>query len=143
MVVDEESVDVLPAYKEVVPGRALVRVGESLERWSKGGLVAFPVPQHRKTYTGLVERMDEDAMGNRSYVGFVDEAGRKYRFVVTAGPRNTFARLGTPKGTFELVASADLGWLMPTAGMDQHVDYGQPDYMIDGAPAPRRDPRDG
>ena len=51
------------------------------------------------------------------------------RFVITVGPRNTFAHIGTSRGTFELVATGgQLGWLMPTANMDQHVDYSQPDY---------------
>ena len=66
-----------------------------------------------------------------SYIGLLREAdGRGYRFIITAGARNTFAHVGTSRGTFELVASDELGWLMPTANMDQHVDYSKPDYII-------------
>lgn len=46
-------------------------------------------------------------------------------------------RLGVPAGTYELVAPGELGWLMPSVNMDQHVDYSQPDYYIPGQDDPR------
>ena len=131
VVVDPESVDELPPYKEVVPGRALVRVSEVLRLGMAGDRIALEVPQLGRTFDGVVERLETDPYGNVSYVGLLkDTNGRDYRFVITAGARNTFAQIGTSRGTFELVASDDLGWLMPTANMDQHMDYSQPDYII-------------
>ena len=131
VVVDPESVDELPKYKEVVPGRALVRVSEALRLGMAGDRIALEVPQLGRTFDGVVERQESDPYGNVSYIGLLKEAnGRDYRFVITAGARNTFAQVGTSRGTFELVASDALGWLMPTAGMDQHVDYSRPDYII-------------
>ena len=57
-------------------------------------------------------------------------AGLAHGFTITVGPGNTFAHLSTPEGTYELVATGELGWLMPTANMDRHVDYSVPDYIL-------------
>ena len=131
VVIDPDSVDELPAYKEVVPGRALVKVSEALRLGMAGDRIVLEVPQLGRTFDGVVERRNTDSFGNLTYIGLVTEAnGRDYRFIITAGARNTFAHVGTSRGTFELVASNELGWLMPTANMDQHVDYSQPDYII-------------
>ena len=141
LIVDPGTVDELPPYKEVVPGRALVKVSEALRLGMAGDRIALEVPQIGRTFDGIVERRDVDAFGNVSYIGLVTESdGRDYRFVITAGARDTFAHVGTSRGTFELVAYGELGWLMPTAGMDQHMDYSRPDYVIPGDP--RRRPVD-
>ena len=130
-IVNPESVDELPPYKEVVPGRVLVKVSEALRLGMGGDWIAIEVPQLGTISEGIVERLETDSYGNVSYIGLLTEAdGRDYRFIITAGARNTFAHIGTSRGTYELVASGDLGWLMPTAGMDQHIDYSVPDYII-------------
>lgn len=131
VVVDPESVDELPAYKEVVPGRALVRVSEDLRLGATGDRIELTVPQIGRAFEGVVEQVETDSFGNVTYIGFLTEAnGQDYRFVITAGTSNTFATIATSLGTYELVASHDLGWLMPATQMDQHVDYSQPDYFI-------------
>ena len=131
VVVDPESVDKLPPYKEVVPGRTLVRVSEAVRLGMAGDRIVLEVPQTGKTFDGVVERRNRDSFGNLTYIGLLREAdGRSYRFIITAGARSTFAHIATSRGTFELVASDELGWLMPTANMDQHVDYSKPDYII-------------
>ena len=138
-VIDPESVDELPEYKEVVPGRALVRISEALQDWQEGDEILLAIPQLGGSFDGVVERIEDDPWGNRSYTGLLKEPnGRGYRFVITVGPENVFAQLGTSQGTFELVASDEIGWLMASRYMDQHVDYSQPDYYIveDGPQAP-------
>lgn len=129
--VDPASVNELPPYKEVVPGRALVRILNAIEKWDVGDQIFLSVPQLGSEFDGVIETTTQDADGNRTYLGMLREPdGRRYRFLVTAGPKNTFAHIGTSRGTFELVATGPLGWLMPTVYMDQHVDYSQPDYYI-------------
>lgn len=131
VVVDPESVDELPPYKEMVPGRALVRVSEALRLGTAGGRIMLEIPQLGRTFGGVVERSNTDPYGNVTYIGLLTETnGRDYRFIITAGARNTFAHVSTSRGTFELAASKELGWLMPSANMDQHVDYSRPDYII-------------
>lgn len=139
-VLDPDTVDELPEYKEVVPGRALVRISEDLQDWKEGDEVLLAIPQLGGSFEGVVEQIDEDPWGNRSYTGLLKEPnGRDYRFVITAGPENVFAQLGTSQGTFELVASDEIGWLMASRYMDQHVDYSQPDYYIVEEPTPDAD----
>ena len=135
---DESSVAVLPAYKEVVQGRVLVRLAETGSDWTVGGELEFDVPQLGQIFAGVLERVEEDPWGNRSLVGLLREPhGAEHRFVMTLGARNQFANFSTSRGSFELVASNGLGWLMPTANMDQHVDYSRPDYRIRQRPGSR------
>ena len=134
VVVDPDTVVELPPYKEVVVGRALVRISGALQLGTISDRVVLAVPQLGQDYEGVIEQVDVDPWGNVSYVGLIrDVDDREYRFLITAGALNTFAHIGTSRGTFELVATdSELGWLMPTANMDQHVDYSKPDYYIPG-----------
>ena len=134
-VVDESSVAELPAYKEVVEDRVLIRVTGAAAGWEAGQRITIPVPQLDEVYTPVIERVEPGPAGIRSFVGtLTDDGGLGYRFTITTGPRNTFANLSTPSGGFELVATGELGWLMPVANMDQHVDYSVPDYVIPDEP---------
>lgn len=134
---DESMVDALPAYKEIVEGRVLVRL-PAAEEWPTSGELAFEVPQLGRIFMAVVERVEDDVWGNRSLVGLLREPdGSEHRFVITLGARNQFAYFGTSRGSFELVASNGLGWLMPTANMDRHVDYSRPDYRIRERPRSR------
>lgn len=131
----EGSVPELPDYKEFVPDRVLVRVRDVTAGWRVGQRIAVPVPQLDETYTPVIERIEGGSGDVRSYIGTLTAvAGRAHRFTITVGRRNTFAHLSTPSGTYELVATGELGWLMPTIGMDRHVDYNVPDFVIPEGP---------
>ena len=135
--IDESAVEDLPAYKEVVQDRILVRIADFPGRWRVGQRIAIPIPQLNEVFTPVIERIQSGPAGTRSYIGTLTEvAGRNHRFTITVGPRNTFAHLSTPDGTYELVATGELGWLMPTANMDRHVDYSVPDFVYPEEPQP-------
>ncbi|MDE0363019.1 MAG: hypothetical protein OXI74_17735 [Rhodospirillaceae bacterium] len=135
MPIDEGSVTDLPAYKEVVQDRVLVRLADVPGGWRVGQRIAIPIPQLNEVFTPVIERIQAGPNSTRSYVGtLTGVAGSVHRFTITVGPRNTFARLPTPDGTYELVATGELGWLMPTANMDQHVDYSMPDFVFPEGP---------
>lgn len=131
--VDESTVDPqsVPAYKEVVEGRVLVQLADTQRRLAVGDRVSVSIPQLGETYRPVVERIETGPGTTRSFVGSSAATDdQRHRLVFTQGPRSTFAHIGTPQGTYELVANGELGWLMPTANMDQHVDYSKPDYYI-------------
>ena len=135
--IDEGTVTELPAYKEVVQGRVLVRIADIPSGWRVGQRVAVPIPQLSEIFTPVIERIQSGPNDTRSYIGTLTEvAGRVHRFTITVGPRNTFAHLSTPEGTYELVATGELGWLMPTVNMDRHVDYSVPDFVFSEGPQP-------
>lgn len=48
-------------------------------------------------------------------------------FTLTQGSTSTFAHISTPSRSFELVENRQAGWLIPTAALDQHVDYDKSD----------------
>ena len=130
--VDVAAVDPLlvPEYKERVAGAVLVEIAEDIRDWHAGEQISFTVPQIGMTYTPVIDRMETALGHNRSYFGRLTATRSPYTFVITAGERNTFANIATPAGAFELVGNARLGWLMPSANMDQHIDYGKPDYIV-------------
>lgn len=133
-----QKLPALSAYQDVA-GKALVRFVEPQRRLSVGDRVAVTIPQLDETYRPLIERIENGPGSAYSAVGHAaDGDGGQHRFVYTAGPHSTFATIGTRQGTFELAASNELGWLMATANMDQHVDYSQPDYYIVRRDGPNR-----
>ena len=135
--IDESTVSDLPAYKEVVQDRVLVRIGDVPGGWRVGQRIAIPIPQLNEVFTPVIERIQSGPDSTRSYIGTLTEvAGRNHRFTITVGPRNTFAHLSTPDGPYELVATGELGWLMPTANMDRHVDYSVQDFVYPEEPQP-------
>ena len=97
--IDEESVAEVPAYKEVVQDRALVRIVEVAGGWQVGQRIAVPIPQLNEIFTPVIERIQSGPNGTRAYVGTLTMAeGRAHRFTITVGARNTFAHLSTPLG---------------------------------------------
>ena len=135
--IDERTVTELPAYKEVVQDRVLVRIVDAPGGWRVGQRIAIPIPQLNEVFTPVIERIQSGPDSTRSYIGTLTEvAGRNHRFTITVGPRNTFAHLSTPDGTYELVATGELGWLMSTANIDRHVDYSVPDFVYPEEPQP-------
>ena len=100
--------------------------------WDMGEMISIEVPQIGETYESVIDRVETGLGVNRSYIGRLIDDDHPYSFVITVGERNAFAHLGTPEGSYELVGNTEFAWLMPTANMDQHVDYSKPDYFIPG-----------
>lgn len=133
--VEESAVDPadIPAFAYVadVPGKALVRVAALTAPRAVGDRVGVEIPQLGAAFQLVVERVVEGPGSTRSVSGRAEDgSGGRHGFVLTTGPRSMFARIGTPEGAFELAANRDLGWLMPAANMDRHVDYSKPDTYI-------------
>ena len=133
--VEESAVDPadIPAFAYVadVPGKALVRVAALAAPRAVGDRVEVEIPQLDAAFQLVVERVQEGPGSTRSVSGQAEDgSGGRHGFVLTTGPRSMFARIGTPEGAFELAANRDLGWLMPAANMDRHVDYSKPDTYI-------------
>ena len=125
---DSVDPETIPPYKEIVEGRALVRVVDPWRPLAAGDDLVVTIPQLGETYRPVVERVVTGPGSSRSVAGTVTASdGQPRLFVYTVGARSAFAFIDTPHGTYELVANRELGWLMPTANMDQHVDYTLPD----------------
>ncbi len=119
----------VPEYHETVEGALLVALGDGMRTWSAGDTIALPVPQIGEVFRPVIDDVDTLIGNNRSYVGRTLTVDAPYSFVITLGEHETFGYVGTPQGSYELVGNARLAWLMPTANMDQHVDYSKPDYF--------------
>lgn len=119
-----------PDYMDV-EDRVLVRLVNRERQLAVGDRLDMGLPQLGETYRPVVERVQNGPGATRSITGMAtDSDGGKHRFIYTVGPRSTFATIGTRHGIFELVANAELGWLMPAANMYRNVDYSKPDYYV-------------
>ena len=119
----------VPEYHETVEGALLVAIGDGMRTWNAGDTIALPVPQIGEVFRPVIDDVETLIGNNRSYVGRTLAADAPYSFVITLGESDTFGYVGTPQGSYELVGNTRLAWLMPTANMDQHVDYSKPDYF--------------
>ena len=126
--IDENSVAELPFYPDAVEDRALVRISDVSGGWRVGDEIEIIVPQLGTSYRPTVDEIKPGPGGIRSISGtLVSAAHGDLRFLITVGSKHTFGHLTTPAGSYELFATGDLGWLMPSANMDVDVDYSQPD----------------
>ena len=130
--VEIEDVDLsfVPKYKETVKGAVLVQLAQDLRRCQQGDSIAIEVPQSNSTYTAKIEKISTSLGTNTSFRGKLIQEDDQYSFLITVGQRNVFANFSTPEGSFELVGNAEYAWLMPSANIDQHVDYDSPDFYI-------------
>ena len=127
---DSVGPDRIPAYRETVKDSVLVALSDELWSWKAGDQVSLSVPQIDASFITTIERVAVGLGNNRSYFGKLGDEERRYSFVITVGDRNAFAFLATPAGSYELVGNTELAWLMPSANLDQHVDYSKPDFYI-------------
>ena len=120
------------SYYQEVEDKALVQVIQPAPLLDVGDHVAVDIPQLGRKSRAVVERVEHGpGMHTRTATGYTtDVDGARHVFVYTVGPDAAFAYIGTPNGTFELVAEGELGWLMPTTSMERHVDHTKPDYFV-------------
>ena len=95
---------------------------------SVGDEIIFEIPQLNSQMTAVLEKIKTHINGIKTITATsVDNSAN---LMVTIGKKNTFANISTPRGSYEFVGNKTHGWLMPSANMDQHVDYTKPDYVI-------------
>ena len=128
--IEDVDLSFVPKYKETVEGAVLVQLAPNLRRCQQGDSIAIEVPQFNSTYTGKIEKSSTSLGTNTSFRGKLIQEDNQYSFLITVGQRNVFANFSTPEGRFELVGNLEYAWLMPSANIDQHVDYDSPDFFI-------------
>ena len=131
--VDEATVANPPHYAAEwsVEGRALVRISDMASiPWQVGDRLTLPLPQLGETYRPVIEEIDE-AVGSRALLGKITgDDGHRRRYVVTIGPTAVFAFIDTPRGTYELMADRDHGWLLPSSSMMAAWDFSKSDIIL-------------
>ena len=101
-----------------------------LRRLVRGDVISITVPQSGARYSATVEKTKLHVGGIKTVHARQLEPERPFTLLLTLGRKNTFAHLSTIEGSYELVGNTEAGWLMPSANMDQHVDYSKPDYVL-------------
>ena len=113
----------------------LVAFGTDIRTWRAGDRVTLTVPQTGGAWVTTIAAV-EGAGSNRSYVGRLESGPFPASFVVTVGPRHTFAHIGTPLGSYELTGNTEFAWVS-RAPDDWHGD--DLDYSASRSLAPRND----
>ena len=126
----------LPPRQDTYTDARLVSLAGDWGSWGPGARVIFDIPHTGRSIESVIERVESGLAGNISYIGRVDRDDILQRIIVTVGARNAFAFIASDQGSFEMVGNREFGWLMSTAGMEQHVDYSKPDYYIPGYSLP-------
>ena len=130
--VDETAVVPLPDYAEEWSelGRALVRLSGAAAAaggWRPGDRLGLPVPQLETVCEAVIEEVDDGPGLSRAAVAAVRDGSQDRRVVVTVGPAHTFAYIDTPKGSYELLAGREFGWLLPSSSMQARFDFSKSD----------------
>ena len=138
LAVDAEQVDPadMPRHREIVAGRALVRLAGGLGNLAAGEGIAFAIPQENAVFDAHIEEVHPGPEGARAFSGTLGIEGGVYGFLLTVGRSTTFANISTPQERYELVGNRRYAWLMPRAMMDRDVDYRVPDYHPASLEAP-------
>ena len=127
----------IPDHGKDRVGAVLVALDADIRTWRAGDRITLTVPQTGGAWATSIAAV-EGAGSNRSYVGRLESGPFPASFVVTVGPRHTFAHLGTPLGSYELTGNTEFAWLSRTVD-DWHGD--ELDYSVSPSPASRN--RDG
>ena len=126
--ISEASAAELPTGYEDVPTRVLVRIDVNDSAWRVGSRASIPIPHLNRVYTPTIVEIKDHGNGARTWVAMLDDEV-PWRFTVTQGDQSLFAHLPTPEGTYELIATGEFGWLMPSADMAPDVDYSLSDVV--------------
>ncbi len=101
---------------------------DSLLNLSVGDEIIVEIPQLNSQMTVVLEKIKTHINSIKTITATsIDNSAN---LIVTIGKKSTFANISTPRGSYEFVGNKTHGWLMPSANMDQHVDYTKPDYVI-------------
>ncbi len=134
--IPESSAAELPAGYEDVPTRVLVRIDVNPANWQVGGRASIPIPHVNRVYTPTIVEVKDHGNGAQTWIAVL-EGQVPWRFTITQGDQSLFAHLPTPEGTYELIATGELGWLMPSADMAPSVDYSVSDIVVPEHPIVR------
>ena len=101
---------------------------DSLLNLSVGDETIVEIPQLNSQMTVVIEKIETHINGIKTITAA--SLDNSANLLVTIGQKSTFANISTRRGSYEFVGNTTHGWLMPSANMDQHVDYTKPDYVI-------------
>ena len=101
---------------------------DSLLNLSVGDEIIVEIPQLNSQMTVVLEKIETHINGIKTITAA--SLDNSANLLVTIGQKSTFANISTRRGSYEFVGNTTHGWLMPSANMDQHVDYTKPDYVI-------------
>lgn len=128
---DRDTYPSLPSYYNERADKVLVQVRPP-RSIAVGDEMTVEIPQLGRAYRVTIDHVGLGA-GQPATGYTTDDSGRRHNFVLTVGTHTTFASIGTPHGSFELVAKDGLGWLMPAIGKGEHDDLILPSDRLEMA----------
>lgn len=107
-----------------------VTLAGEYEKWLLGTPVEVPIPQIKKRYRSIVDRIKPDQFGNTTIYAKPDRDEKELaRLIITFNSTHTIAYVSTTVGSYELSGTATGGWLTPTSSLQQNRDFTIPDVV--------------
>lgn len=120
----------ITAVDQVEPPRNLpkdsvyVTLTGEYEKWLIGTPVEVFIPQTKKRYRSIVDRIAPDDFGNTAIHANPAEGEDEFlQLIVTMNDSHTFAYVSTVAGSYELVGSKKGGWLTPSQSLHENIDF--------------------
>jgi|TARA_B110000240_G_C13428626_1_gene422693 hypothetical protein len=139
---DKSEVPDIPYYQGDIEDAVPVKIDyDSLLKLSIGQTIIVEVPQQKFQLEAVIQNIKTKIKGIKTIVAASPD--NSANLLVTIGEKSTFANISTPRASYEFVGTTSYGWLMPSANMDQDVDYTKPDYVIEKIREPISYSKDG
>ncbi len=119
----------LPPLRAGTENQRLIALDRTYLRELKvGQTLEVLIPQLAREYPVTIKEAKTTARGSRVIRGNILD-DRRFGFLLTLGPKTTFATIGTPAGVFNLTGSRDLAFIVPGRELTRRVESGL-DYVI-------------
>lgn len=116
---------------EDVPSEAAyVSFNGEYEKWLIGSPVVVAIPQTKKRYRAVVDRIEIDDFGNNRIFAEPDSNEDDFsRLILTVSDGQTLAYVSTEQGSYELTGTDEGGWLIPTRVLQANIDTTKKDVL--------------
>ena len=100
------------------------------DQWLIGTPVEVVIPQTKKRYRSIVDRIAPDDFGNITIHTNPDVGEDEFlHLIMTLDNSHTFAYVSTTAGSYEFVGSKQGGWITPSSSLHQNIDYSEVDVL--------------
>ena len=117
-----------PPIRQDVPNLSLFGIErQKFMDLQAGDSVTMSLPKPGNNISVWVDKVAKNPSGSLTITGKVDGYS-DYSFVMTLGPKSTFATIGTSSGVFSLRGNRSHVWIGLARSFNHHVNPDTPDY---------------
>lgn len=116
--------------EEVPAEAAYVSLYDEFDKWLIGSKVVVKIPQTQTLHRAVVHRLEIDDFGNQRVWVEPDHDEEEFsQLILTVSDNQILAYVSTKKGNYEMTATSDGGWLVPTQVLQANIDTSKKDVL--------------